>query len=69
LPRNYQLSDQVQHSVMASKTAYWSWSKLLDAGTQFNTSSRTSYYQCSLFSDKKSIYPNFLLIRMARRPN
>jgi hypothetical protein len=34
-----------------------------------NSKSRTSNRQCGLFSKKKSDYPDFLHIRMLRRPN
>jgi len=41
LPGNYRLSDQVQYSVMAYRTANQAWSKGLDAVQTVNCNSRT----------------------------
>jgi hypothetical protein len=59
--RNYRLSDQVQYSVVASRTSNQAWWKSLDAGTYCKYNSRTSNCQCSLFSKKNPIIRIFCI--------
>ena len=68
LPWNYRLSDQVQYSVMACRTANQAWSKGSDAVHTVNDNSRTSKCQCSLLK-KKSNIPDFVPIRVDPRLN
>ena len=51
-PGNYRLSDQVQYSVMASRTPNQAWSTQVHT---VNSNIRTSKIKCSLFSKKNPI--------------
>jgi hypothetical protein len=61
LPSNYRLSDQVQCSVVAYRTANQARSKCLAAVHTVNSNSRTANCQCSLLSNKDPIIRGFCL--------
>jgi hypothetical protein len=61
---NYRLSDQVQYSVMASRTSNQAWSKSLDAGTHCPTvtaelqTANIAYFRRKILFFGFSAYPN-----------
>jgi len=61
--QNYWLSDQVQYSVMASRTSCQVWSKVLIQVCTLNSNRRNSNCKCSLFSKKNPIIQIFCISR------